>query len=467
MKNEKSILVIDDEDSICLAFKRFFEHRGWKVETAASVDNGLKKYLLSCHTVVFLDIHLPDKSGLELLEKLTGRGANVVMITAYGGLDTVVQAIQGKAYDYLSKPLDLDKALEAAGRILQSSTATVHNNSNKSPDRSIIVGKSPAMQEVYKLVARAAASDSPVLIEGETGTGKELVASAIHRFSLRCDRPFVAVNCGAIPQNLIESELFGHVRGAFTGADFDRIGRFECAEGGTLLLDEIGELPLSSQVKLLRVLDNGIIERVGSSQPAQLNVRIIAATNRKLLDDANKGRFREDLFYRLSVLSISLPPLRRRIEDIPLLAHHFLSAKYGSSTAVSGFTEMAIHALTQHYWRGNVRELRNAIEHAVAVAPDRPLAVEDLPLHIRHGNLAGSQEEEFLKNAIVDYIKHAGNANSGKYRGMLELAEHAMINHALERCKGNQSDAADYLGMHRNTLRKKIRELNTGDTIQS
>lgn len=460
MNKEKSILVIDDEDSICIAFKRFFENRNWKVETAASADDGFKKYLKSFHAVVFLDIRLPDKSGLELLEQFSERGANVIIITAYGGLDTVVQAIQGKAYDYLSKPIDLDKALSISERILKSCQIDSPEHVEKPFDQNVIVGKSPAMQEVYKLIARAAASDSPVLIEGETGTGKELAASAIHRFSSRCNKPFVAVNCGAIPQNLIESELFGHVRGAFTGADSDRIGRFECANEGTLLLDEVGELPLSSQVKLLRVLDNGVIERVGSCQPVQLDVRIIAATNRILLDDINKARFREDLFFRLSVLSISLPPLRQRKEDISLLAYHFITSKIDFGKPAPAISKSVLQALMKHHWRGNVRELRNAIEHAIAVAPDRPITVEDLPLSVKSDESLSHTDERCLNDNVIDFLRKTVDNGKGKHHKVVEFIERAMINYALERFKGNQSEAAEYLGLHRNTLRNKIRELN-------
>lgn len=460
MKKEKSILVIDDEDSICLAFKRFFEKRNWKVETASSVSEGLKKYERFSHTIVFLDIRLPDKSGLDILEELTGKGANVVMITAYGGLDTVVQAIQGKAYDYLSKPIDLDKALSISERIIKSSQVDSPEDIEKPFDKNVIIGKSRAMQDVYKSIARAAVSDLPVLIEGETGTGKELVASAIHRFSSRCNAPFVAVNCGAIPQNLIESELFGHVRGAFTGADSDRVGRFEYANGGTLLLDEVGELPLSSQVKLLRVLDNGVIERVGSCQPIQLNIRIIAATNRKLLDDINKGRFREDLFFRLSVLRISLPPLRQRMEDIPLLVKHFIVSKTGFGKPVPAINESVLQALMKYNWRGNVRELKNAIEHAIAVSPNRAITVEDLPSSVRSDETLYGADETSLKDIVIDLLEKTEDEGKGKYHKVMELIERSMINYALKRFKDNQSEAAEYLGLHRNTLRNKIRELN-------
>ena len=460
MKQTKSILVIDDEDSICLAFRRFFEERSWQVRAAASADEGLAAYLQSPASVVFLDVRLPDRSGLDLLGELAASKADVVVITAYGGLDTVVRAIQGKAYDYLIKPLDLDKALALANRIWETrATSGTFGKGPSVEDHGILVGNSPPMQEVYKLIARATASCSPVLIQGETGTGKELVARAIHQFSLRRDGPFMAINCGAIPSSLIESELFGHVRGAFTGAEADRVGTFESANGGCLLLDEIGELPLAVQVKLLRVLDTGIIERVGSSRSVRLDVRILAATNKNLADEVQHGRFRQDLYYRLAVLHISLPSLRERKDDIPLLAEHFLRATSGVDTSPRPLNASAVKAILAHQWPGNVRELKNAIEHAVAVAPGRAILEEDLPESVRRSPLAQEHDGGALHRAIVEYATSVP-AGVSRYSCTLEEAERALIVYAMNRHQGNQSEAAAYLGLHRNTLRNKLRELD-------
>jgi DNA-binding NtrC family response regulator len=462
MRQTKSILVIDDEDSICLAFRRFFEGRGWEVRAAASADEGLAAYLQSPASVVFLDVRLPDRSGLDLLGELASNNADVVMITAYGGLDTVVRAIQGKAYDYLVKPLDLDKALALANRIWQTHAAPGASGAGPSAEsRGILIGNSPPMQEVYKLIARATASSSPVLIQGETGTGKELVARAIHQFSLRRDGPFMAINCGAIPSSLIESELFGHVRGAFTGAEADRAGKFESADRGCLLLDEICELPLAVQVKLLRVLDTGIIERVGASRPVRLDVRILAATNKNLADEVQHGRFRQDLYYRLAVLHISLPPLRERKDDIPLLAEHFLRVASGVDAAPQSLSAGAVKAMVTHQWPGNVRELKNAIEHAAAVAPGRAVLEEDLPESVSRGQSAQERHECALHKAVVEYATRVA-ADAGRYSRTLEEAERALIVYAMNRHQGNQSEAAAYLGLHRNTLRNKLRQLCVG-----
>ncbi|HAU36832.1 MAG TPA: hypothetical protein DCX07_03855 [Phycisphaerales bacterium] len=457
--NDKSILVIDDEDSICLAFRRFFEDRGWRVLTAATAGEGLATYLQSPACVVFLDVRLPDRSGLDLLGELTAHQADVVVITAYGGLDTVVRAIQGKAYDYLVKPLDLDKALALANRIRETRSAGGASEAGSAREsRGTLIGNSPPMQEVYKLIARATASGSPVLIQGETGTGKELVARAIHQFSPRRDGPFVAINCGAIPGSLIESELFGHVRGAFTGAEADRAGKFESANGGCLLLDEIGELPLDVQVKLLRVLDTGVVERVGGSRPVRLDVRILAATNKNLADEVRQGRFRQDLYYRLAVLHISLPSLRERKGDIPLLAEHFLQSTTGETVPPKSLSPGAMEALVNHPWPGNVRELKNAIEHAAAIAPARAILAEDLPGSVRFALPERERREDMLHRVVVDYATRAPST-AGRHSRTLEEVERALIDYAMKRHRGNQSEAAAYLGLHRNTLRNKIRQL--------
>jgi two-component system nitrogen regulation response regulator GlnG len=463
-----SILIIDDEASICAAFRRFFEDRGWTARAAASAETGLAAFLEHRPDVVFLDVRLPDRSGLDLLNDLAGLGANVVVITAYGGLETVVRAIQGKAADYLPKPLDLDKALALAQRFRGSEEAAPHAGASRTSDESqLLIGNSPPMQEVYKLIARASVSSSPVLIEGATGTGKELAALAIHRFGARSSGPFVAINCGAIPANLIESELFVNVRGAFTGADSDRPGRFEAADHGTLLLDEIGELTRDAQVKLLRVLDSGIIERVGSSKEIKLDVRILAATNRALAEEVRRGLFRQDLYYRLAVLHITLPPLRERKEDILPLAMHFLAQRPARSGAQPSLSERAVEALLRHEWPGNVREIKNAMEHAASVAPNRAIMPEDLPESVRRGDagfpngeIGGPADEEAFGRLSVEYAAGLSDGGAGRYHRAVESLQRSLLAYALKRSKGNQSEAADYLGLHRNTLRNMLRDQN-------
>ncbi len=459
MNAPDSILVIDDEDSICLAFKRFFEDRGWSVTLAASADAGVAAWRARRPTVVFLDVRLPDRSGLDLLADIGDGRTNVVVITAYGGLDTVVRAIQGRAFDYLVKPIDLDQALALAERIRDGggrSSAAQAAIGNPVPDS--LIGKSPAMQHVYKLIARVAPTTSPVLIQGPTGSGKELVARAIHRFGPRREGPFVALNCGAIPDNLIESELFGHVRGAFTSAASDRTGRFEAADSGTLLLDEVGDLPLAVQVKLLRVLDTNTIERVGSSQSIPLDVRIIAATNKHLEEEVERGRFRRDLYYRLAVLSIHVPALRDRREDVVALAAHFLHLAAPAST-IPPLSADAQRVLSEYDWPGNVRELKNAMEHAIALAPERTILSDDLPAFVRRRGKPEHLDDDRLRHAVIDYAASLSDGDFGRCHRTLEQVERALIAFALKRHRGNQSEAAIYLGLHRNTLRNKLREL--------
>jgi DNA-binding NtrC family response regulator len=461
MQHPDSILVIDDEHSICMGFKRFFEDRGWVVHLAASGAEGLATFHETEPTVVFLDVRLPDRSGLDLLSDIAPTHAGVIVITAYGGMETVIRAIQGKAFDYLVKPLDLDRALTLADRVRGARRASDPIPTAQRNDKpGALIGDSPAMQDIYKLIARTAASISPVLIQGQTGTGKELVARAIHQFSPRREGPFVAINCGAIPENLIESELFGHVRGAFTSASIDRIGRFEMAHKGCLLLDEIGDLPLPIQVKLLRVLDTGAIERVGSSESLPLDVRVLAATNKDLREEVRQGRFRQDLYFRLAVLSISMPPLRDRMEDIPKMAAHFLRVASASGDSHPGLSSDALSALMTYHWPGNVRELRNAMEHAASLSPDRCILPEDLPQSVRPGNSDEPIGEEQLRRAVIDYAARTREVGFARCQDTLAQVEKALILHALKRHNRNQSEAADYLGMHRNTLRNKLREMN-------
>ncbi|MBS3821429.1 MAG: sigma-54-dependent Fis family transcriptional regulator [Phycisphaerae bacterium] len=455
----KTLLVIDDEDAICLAFERFFGARGWSVRTAATGADGLAACRNERPAVTFLDIRLPDRSGLDLLDELSEHRRTVIVITAYGGLDTVVRALQGKAYDYLAKPIDLDKAITLAERALAEGRRGGQVDMTPAATQGPLVGRSPAMQEVYKRIARAVATNSAVLITGETGTGKELAAAAIHQFSPRRDQPFVAINCGAIPEHLIESELFGHTRGAFTGAHDNRAGKFAQAQGGCLLLDEIADLSPALQVKLLRVLDSGVVEPVGAATGQRLDVRILAATNKNLPAEVEAGRFRRDLYYRLAVLHINLPPLRQRPDDIPLLARHFIRQLAPEAPDRPHLIEdETIRLLTEYNWPGNVRELRNAIDHALLVAPDRTIKAGDLPETIRLGPHPGGNAAA-LQAATIDYAAALPGEAPQRHQQTVTEVERSLIRDAMRRFDGNQSEAARYLGLHRNTLRKKLRDL--------
>ncbi|NLX60213.1 MAG: sigma-54-dependent Fis family transcriptional regulator [Phycisphaerae bacterium] len=466
MSDPKRILVIDDEESICFAFRRYFESRGFAVTVARTGSEGIARYGEVAPDVVFLDVRLGDMSGLDVLEELRRRDnqSMVIVITAYGSLETVTRAIRNKAFDYLVKPLDLDHAADLVGQALAQRAALTGCRAETGEAAVAVaepqlVGSSSVMQEVYKRIGRAALVDSTVLILGDTGTGKEMVARAIHDHSPRRDKPFVAVNCGALPESLVESELFGYVRGAFSGADADKPGRFESADGGTLMLDEIGDLPLAVQVKLLRFLDSHTIERLGSVKSKELNVRIIAATNRDLTQAIEQGQFRQDLFYRLAVIRITLPPLSQRREDILPLAQHFLGQLAAAGEAPAAVSPEASEALCRYRWPGNVRELRNAIEHAALMSGQGPILPGHLPESVRRGDSrSAARAASDIEKAIDRYLSLACAGEENLYQAALEPLERVLIQRTLAACNGNQSAAAARLGLHRNTLRNKLRE---------
>lgn len=464
-KSPPRILIIDDEESIRFAFARYFKARGHAVETAATAGEGLAVFARTDPDIVFLDVRLPDGSGLDVLEKLRAEDARtaVIVMTAYGSLETVTRAIRGKAFDYLVKPIDLDRAGELVAEAVASrdvQAAAVAAGPASRSDSGPLIGSSAAMQEVYKRIGLVAQSDAAVLIRGDTGTGKELVARVIHEHSSRRGRPFITVNCGALPDNLVESELFGYVRGAFTGADGEKPGRFELADGGTLFLDEIGELPLAAQVKLLRFLDEQIVERLGSVRPVRLDVRILAATNRDLGKAIEAGQFRDDLYYRLAVIHIELPPLARRVDDIMPLARHFLAERFGADAPP--ISESAAAVLLSHHWPGNVRELRNAMAHAAVVSAGGPVLPSHLPETVGRGAAAGQDELAGMLAKFVGGLvseMDGGRRAVPLYKSAVEALERELIGVALARSGGNQTAAADFLGLHRNTLRNKLREL--------
>jgi len=461
------ILVVDDEDAICFAFERYFTSRGFVVYTEQTFRGGLGAFERERPDVVFLDVRLGDGDGLDALDWMqTSRPhAAVIVISAYGSLEAVTRAVRGKAFDFLVKPLDLDRAAQLVDQALlsrsQSAVATApsaapgpHGSGDQwQASCTRIIGTSPAMQEVFKRIGKVAQSDASVLILGQTGTGKDLVARVIHEHSPRASGPMVAVNCGALPENLVESELFGYTKGAFTGADADKIGRFEAADHGTLFLDEVGDLPPAAQVKLLRFLDNRTIERLGSVRPIPLDLRILAATNRDLDEECRRGRFRSDLFYRLAVIQINLPTLQQRPEDILPLAAHILG-RLDPPRALASVSPKAQAMLQSYAWPGNIRELQNALQHAAIIAAGGVILPEHLPQILRAGNSPAGDADE----AVERYLQSLP-AGAKLFPAAIEPLERAMILHALGKTNGNQSAAADILGLHRNTLRNKMREL--------
>ena len=479
----RHILVIDDEEAICFAFRRYFERRGFTVTVAATGKEGERQFAEARPDIVFLDVRLPDANGLDVLERLRkiDSRACVVVITAYGTLETVTRAIRQKAFDYLVKPLDLDRAGQivtealasrAAAETRQAASRAAADSRPSTPaagqgdkpagpaahaakPADLLVGSCPAMQEVYKQIGKVAQVDAAVLILGDTGTGKELVARAIHEHSLRRGRAFVPVNCGALPENLVESELFGYVKGAFSGADADKPGRFEAADGGTLFLDEVADLPLAAQVKLLRFLDSQTVERLGSIRSISLDVRVLAATNRDVRKAIEAGAFREDLFYRLAVVQIELPPLRKRRQDIFELAEHFLAQRAGDRVHLSAAAAVVLYG---HRWPGNVRELRNAMEHAAVVCGGDVILPRHLPAAVRAAAGGAGPDASRVHQAAEAYLDSLP-PGAGQFGRAVEPLERALIRRALAETHGNQSAAADLLGLHRNTLRNKLRQL--------
>jgi DNA-binding NtrC family response regulator len=440
---DTKILVVDDELIIRESLSAWLERDGHEVHTAESGEEALSKIRDTRYDIVFLDIKMEGMSGLEVLNQIRQNepGIAVVMITAYGSISSAVQAMKDGAYDYLLKPFDPNQLELLIQKILERRAQAKENlflrEQYKERSRfESMIGQSPKMHEVFDLINDVAPTDSTVLITGETGTGKGLAAKAIHTRSPRCGGPFVAINCGAFPEHLLESELFGYQKGAFTDAKVTKKGRLEMAEGGTLFLDEIGEISIRMQIDLLRVLEDKVFYRVGGTQPIQADFRVIAATNRNLEDAIKEGRFRRDLFYRLNVISFKMPALRERKEDIPLLAEHFLM-RFAQETnkTVDKIGRDAMDELMLYDWPGNVRELENAIERAVVVCKGREITVRDLPIYHPEGSAAA--EATSLRDLEINHISKI-----------------------LEMNDWNIAKSAKMLGIDRSTLYAKINRYN-------
>ena len=448
----KHILIVDDEENFRHMLSVILKKENYEVETASNGEEGLKKVALSPFDQILCDIRMPQMDGMEFLKKAqkTGVEATIIMMSAYGTIDTAIEAMKLGAYDYISKPFKPDEIILTLKKAeererLRKENELLRKEVQKEYSFKNILSKNEKMLNIFEVIKKVAPYKSTILITGESGTGKELIARALHYNSDRSQLPFIPVNCGAIPENLLESELFGHVKGAFTDAIRTKKGLFEEADGGTLFLDEIGELPPPLQVKLLRVLQDGEIRRVGESKSIQIDVRIITATVKDLLKEVNEGRFREDLFYRLNVLPIHIPPLRERKEDIPLLVHHFIN-KYSQSMNknVAGITPNALEALLNYKWYGNVRELENTIERAIVLTDRESIELENLPIEIQNFKdqiqLTPLAEEEHS-------IKKASR-----------FLEMNLIKKALKKTKGNHTHAARLLEISHRALLYKIKE---------
>ncbi len=461
------ILVIDDEPGIRFAFEAMLSDLGHEALTADCAEQGLNVARAENPEIIFLDYNLPDRNGLTILPELLRlpAGPAVICMTAYGAMDIAITSMKDGAYEYLPKPLELDAVAELIERIVSSRKESdqVAPPATETIDGPVLVGNSSVMQEIFKLIGLLTTNTVTVLITGESGVGKELVARAIHTNGPRASRSFVAVNCGAIPKTLIESELFGHVRGAFTGADTSRTGRFEQAADGTLFLDEVAELDPAAQVKLLRVLQEQTFERVGGSEPLTSNARIIAATNRDLADMVRQGRFRQDLYYRLHMMTVHVPPLREHSSDIPLLAGHFLAqANQELDHTVQGIDKPAMERLTEYHWPGNVRQLQHQIRRAAVLCRDPYISLHHLHLEENApcpGNGTTEEIEERLTATVHEYLKRALERpdNQGRiYHRLTGTITRTIIQEAVRLCRGNQVRASELLGISRSTLRKKL-----------
>ncbi|MGJ8649000.1 MAG: sigma-54-dependent transcriptional regulator [Opitutaceae bacterium] len=510
--NSPKILVIDDDDDLRYSLKRVLSGRNYSVLEADSGEAGLEMAQKHSPQVILLDNRMKGMSGMEALQHLRGINPNamIILMTAYGTTQTTIEAMKFGAFDYIMKPFDLKKILSLTESALAASSdltraSSSDDNAPRISQEDIeggIIGSSPAMQTVFKMIGQVAASDVTVMITGESGTGKELIARAIYQNSLRSQKPYIAVNCAAIPENLIESELFGHEKGSFTGATNQRIGKFELCDTGTIFLDEIGDMALSTQTKILRALQEGEIQRVGSSETIKVNVRMLAATNKPLEEMVKEKTFREDLYYRLNVVRIQLPPLRERMEDVASLIDFVLKRLARDSKAdAKSISPEALALLSKYRWPGNVRELENLVYRSAVMAQGEMILIKDLPQEVVNAvgdvpvvtrapfaadpQVDGSDEIEAVAQtaepAAVPHVVSSLAADAevgappsdpfdGAYQSLrqskgtniLEHAEREIIARALIETSGKQVKAAEILGMTRATLRKRIDQYDLG-----
>ena len=462
------ILIADDEDSLRWVLEKGLKQAAYDVTSVSDGDGAVRAFEAEPFDLAFVDVRMPGMDGLTALKRLREirPEAQVIVMTAHGTMDTAIQAMQKGAYDYLTKPFDLDEVMLLTERALTAARLTEEVKALKSGLQEVwefgaLIGRHPRMQDVYKIIGRIAGSDVTVLLRGESGTGKELVARAIHHYSRRAGRPFVAVSCAAIPGTLLESELFGHERGAFTDAKERRLGKLELAHGGTFYLDEVGDMPLDLQTKLLRALQERTIERVGGNESIRIDVRVLAATNHDLDALMKEGKFREDLYYRLNVVTLNLPPLRERRRDIPLLVEHFLG-KYAPELGERRVSPDALDRLVGHEWPGNVRELENVVQRAMVMATSGVILPEHLPIGPVSAAASVAVDatlEEIIERKLLGCVRGLrSQASANLYDLMIGLVEKPLLRAVLRETAGNQVRAAQILGINRNTLRKKLTE---------
>ncbi|MCE9633677.1 MAG: nitrogen regulation protein NR(I) [Methylophilales bacterium] len=458
----KPIWIIDDDKSIRWVFEKALARTDFPFKTFASVPEALTALESSTPQVVVSDIRMPGGSGLDFLHVIKQKlpDVPVIIMTAYSDLDSAVAAFQGGAFEYLAKPFDVDIAVDIIRRAVDESERD-NTQSDAVEEMPEIIGQAPAMQEVFRAIGRLSRSHATVLLNGESGTGKELVALALHRHSPRAENPFIAINTAAIPKDLLESELFGHERGAFTGAQTMRRGRFEQADTGTLFLDEIGDMPADLQTRLLRVLSDGQFYRVGGHQPVKVNVRIIAATHQDLEDRVKQGLFRDDLFHRLNVIRLRLPPLRERREDIANLARHFLQQSAQKLSVESkSLMPAALKYLSTLNWSGNVRQLENVCHWLTVMAPGQNVDVADLPPELREASASEvATSSNWMAVLEQELATMLGRNDPNILETLTHQFERTLISKTLAHTGGRRIEASQLLGMGRNTLTRKVQEL--------
>ena len=457
------VWIVDDDQSIRWVFEKTLLREKIDFRLFSSAEEASSALSKEKPSVVVSDIRMSGNSGLDLLNEINEKFPKVptIIMTAHSDLDSAVAAFQRGAFEYLAKPFDIDAAVELIQRAIKKSDEHASNTDNVTNPNGLL-GQAKSMQEVFRTIGRLSQTDSTVLITGESGTGKELIAQALHQHSQRSNKPFVAINTASIPKELLESELFGHERGSFTGAQATRKGRFEQAAGGTLFLDEIGDMPAELQTRLLRVLSDGHYYRVGGHDPLKANVRVLAATHQNLEQRVAEGLFREDLFHRLNVIRVKVPPLRERNEDIPLLADFFLERNAIKLNAQrKSFTEEALIYLQTKSWQGNVRQLENLCHWVTIMAPGASVDISDLPKDFKHEMDKTTDLKEDWHQLLareVDQLLRKGN--TGLYEGLTQTFEKALISRALTFTAGRKIEAANLLGIGRNTISRKISELN-------
>jgi len=463
----QNILIVDDDEKICWAFEQFLTDEGYNPIIANNAEEGLRQIESKRPDLVMLDIRLPGISGLDALQEIKkiDPQIQIVIMTAYDNVETTITAMRLRAFDFLPKPIDLDQVKAILNRVNRLKTVRkelapdIEEQTDQAP-KFQLVGKSPQMLEVYKMIGIMASNNELVLIEGENGTGKELVARAIHHNSLRQDDRFVAVNCGAIPDPLLESELFGYVPGAFTGASTQgKPGKFELADGGTIFLDEVSNMSASLQVKLQRTLQEGEIERLGGTETIKINTRIIAATNQNLSKTVLRGDFREDLYYRFNRVLIKLPLLRDRVDDIPLLIEHFLKQiNREANQNIRGVSSETMLLLQNYGWPGNVRELENAVKSAVVLSRSDVILPEHLPKEIQNPASTNALQMD-LKSTLLSVVKQAIELKKDSlYDELINVLDAELIPTAINACNQNQTQAAKLLGISRTTLIQKLKK---------